>query len=187
MKEIVMSKEEIEAAASRIAKELEERLKDDEKLPVFIVVMRGALYFMAEVRKKMSLPSYDAYVQIKSYCRTKSTGEIQFNHDPEVDLDGRSVIVMEDVVDTGRSMVFLKNHLNEIAKPKQVLICALLDKKCAREVPIDVDYVGKTLEENKFVVGFGLDYNGMGRNSDFVWVPTEEEIAQMDKLLEARG
>ncbi len=187
MKEVVMTKEEIEAAAERIAKELDEKFKDDEKLPVFIVVMRGALYFMAELRKRMRIPSYDAYVQIRSYNRTQSTGNIQYLHEPEVDLDGRSVVVVEDVVDTGYSMEFLKKHLNEIAKPKNVYICALLDKKCARKVPVDVDFVGKTLTEDKFVVGFGLDYNGLGRNSDYVWVPTEKEIAQMDELMERRG
>ena len=84
-------------------------------------------------------------------------------------------------------MEFLKNRLYDIAKPKQVLICSLLDKKCAREVPIEADFVGKTLTENKFVVGFGLDYNGFGRNSENIWVPTEEEIVQMDHLIEAKG
>ena len=187
MQEIVMSREEIEQAAERIADSLSERLKDDEKIPVFLAVMRGALYFMAELRKRMKIPSFDSYVHLQSYSGTQSTGKIKNLHDPEIDLNGRTVVIVEDVVDTGLSMDYLKKHLFEIAKPKQVLLVALFDKACARKVPVEVDYSGKVLNENKFLLGFGLDYNGLCRNSDFVYIPTPEDIKEMDEILAKRG
>ena len=84
-------------------------------------------------------------------------------------------------------MDYLKKHLYEIAKPKQVLLVALFDKACARKVPVEVDYSGKVLNENKFLLGFGLDYNGLCRNSDFVYTPTPEDIKEMDEILAKRG
>ncbi len=187
MKELVMSEKQIVEACARIGKELTERLKDEEKFPLFICVMKGALYFMAELRKHCDFPSLDSFIQVTSYQGTHTTGHVVLSYAPKVDLEGRTVVLVEDVVDTGLSMEFLVNHFKTKGNAKQVLICALFDKKPARKVPVEVDYVGMTLEENKFLLGFGLDYNGLGRNVPYVYVPTPEEIAQMDKQIALRG
>ena len=80
-------------------------------------------------------------------------------------------------------MSFLTKHLQEIGKPKQIILCALFDKKIARQVEVKVDYAGRVLTENKFLLGYGLDYKGLKRNIPYVYIPTTEEVAEMDQLL----
>jgi hypoxanthine phosphoribosyltransferase len=183
MQELVMSQEEIKAACQKIGKALAERLGNEKKLPVFICVMKGALNFMAELLKYTDIPLIEDYVQLKSYSGLQSTGKVSIEKDITTSIDNRVVVIIEDVVDTGYSMTALTKHLQEIGKPKEILIACLCDKTGARKVPVHVDYAGKVFSQDKFLIGFGLDYNGLKRNVPYVYTPTKEEVAEMDEIL----
>jgi len=187
MKEMVMSEEEIISSCRDLGNKLTIRLQNEEKLPLFVVVMKGAMNFAIDLMKYVEVPLLEDYVQIQSYSGTHSTGKIALLHDLSTPIDGRSVVVIEDVVDTGLTMSFLTKHLQEIGKPKQIILCALFDKKIARQVEVKVDYAGRVLTENKFLLGYGLDYKGLKRNIPYVYIPTTEEVAEMDQLLAKRN
>ena len=110
-----------------------------------------------------------------------STGKVHMAQDLTLDVKDRTIVVVEDIIDTGYSMQFLLEHLKKKG-PKRILVCALFNKKKARVVDVPVDYVGYELKDSKFLVGYGLDYQQMQRNVPYVYVPTEEEIKRLDEL-----
>jgi hypoxanthine phosphoribosyltransferase len=187
MKEMVMSHQAIDITCANLGQKLTSMLKDEEKLPLFICVMKGAMPFMVDLLKYVSVPLLEDYVQLESYSGTQSTGTVHLKKDITTPIDGRSVIIVEDVVDTGLSMAFLKQHLETLGKAKRIVICALFDKKIARKVEVKVDLAGRVLTENKFLLGYGLDYNGLERNTPYVYVPTEEEVKALDELLKSKA
>lgn len=184
MEELILSFEEIDAIAKKIGGQLTDDLANEEKTPLFICVMKGALNFMAELMKYVNRPILTDYVQLSSYQGTGSTGQVNFKHMLESNPDGRTIIIVEDVVDTGLTMKALKDYLNENFKPKRILICSLFDKINCRTVPATVDYVGVTLPKNKFLIGFGLDYFELERNITYVYTPTKEDLARLDAIVE---
>lgn len=182
MKEVVMNEEEILDTCKRLGFALGSELKNEEKLPVFLCVMKGALNFMADLIKQVKTDILCDYIQISSYEGTSSTGKIILKRDIEQDIEGRTVVVVEDVIDLGTTMKYLVEHLKQ-KNPKRVIVCALFDKKVNRISDVKIDYVGKVLDENKFLVGYGLDYNGLLRNVPYVYIPDEEEIKRLDEKL----
>jgi hypoxanthine phosphoribosyltransferase len=186
MKEMVMSEQEILEACQRIGASLTKDLAEEEKLPLFVCVMKGAMNFMVDLLKRVDVPLLEDYVQLQSYNGTHSTGSVALLSDVKHNIDNRTIVIVEDVVDTGLSMDFLVKHLQSLGHPKRIIICALFDKKIARKVEVKVDYCGRVLEENKFLLGYGLDYMGLKRNVPYVYIPTPEEVAQLDKLLKER-
>ena len=98
---------------------------------------------------------------------------------------GKTVLIIEDIVDTGYSMEYLIEHLKSLGA-KKVLVATLFDKVVNRVVDVPIDFVGKVLDKNQFLVGYGLDYNGLHRNVPYVFIPTEEEVASWDKDLKQR-
>lgn len=183
MKEMVMSEAEIVSACRSLGRKITEDLKDEDKLPLFVCVMKGAMPFMVDLLKYVDVPLLEDYVQLESYSGTQTTGTVRLLRDLPTSIDGRTVVIVEDVVDTGLSMAFLTDHLKKIGKPKRVLVCALFDKKIARQVEVKVDYAGRVLTENKFLLGYGLDYKGLKRNIPYVYIPTSDEVKEMDDLL----
>ena len=182
-KEIILSKQEIEAVLTRIADGLNEELKDEPKTPVFICVMRGAMPFYSDLVKRINRNIMCDYVQLSSYeGGTSTTGKVRLSHDVSINIKDRVVVVVDDVVDSGLSMSFLTKHLRENYSPKRIIVCALMDKPTARLTPMKVDYCGKEMAEPKFLVGYGLDYKQMLRNVPYVYVATPEEIAEIDKI-----
>lgn len=184
MQELVMSHEEIEEAAERIGDALTLRLKDEKKLPVFICVMKGAMNWMVDLIEHVKMDIVTDYIQVSSYEGTSSTGTINLKKDISQDVEGRTVVIVEDVIDTGLSMHYLIEHVKKNFSPKQVLVAALFDKQAVRKEHVKIDYVGKVLKENKFLVGYGLDYRGLVRNVPYVYIPTHEEVENWDRILE---
>ncbi len=187
MKELVLSQKEIESISAQLGKKIADDMKDEEKTPLLLCVMKGALNFMAELLKNIDIPVLTDYVQLSSYAGTKTTGNITWKHTLESNIKGRSVIIVEDVVDTGLTIEALKNYLYENFAPKKVLVCALFDKINARKVEAKVDYAGKRLAESKFLIGFGLDYNELERNVNYVYVPDENDLKRLDALIASEG
>ena len=187
-REIVLSEEEIQNICNDFGKRLTEELKNEEKTPLFLGVMKGALNFMFDLIKRIDRPIYTDFIQISSYAGVQSTGKINLKKDFDMDIKDRTVVVVEDVVDTGISMKYLIDHLNENYKPKnkpkRIIICALFDKEYARCEDIKIDYCGKVLKENSFLVGYGLDYNELERNVPYVYIAKPEDIDRWNEEIQ---
>ena len=129
-KEILLTKEEIDSVCQRVAQEIKAALKNEEKIPVFVGVLKGSVNFMMDLIKYVDIPLYTDYIQISSYQGTSSTGRIQLLKDLSFDCQGRSVVVIEDIIDTGSSMHFLIQHI-KTHNPKKIYICTLFNKEYA--------------------------------------------------------
>jgi len=182
MRKIVFNETEIQGACERIANELTKDLANDEKIPVFLGVMKGALNFFMDLTKRMEMPIYLDYIQISSYEGTKSTGNVKLLHDLRFDCEGRTVIIVEDIVDTGVSMNYLTKYIQEKYNPKRIIVVTLFDKINARTAPIKIDYSGKVLAQNDFLIGYGLDYKELHRNVPYVYIPDEDEYNELTDL-----
>jgi hypoxanthine phosphoribosyltransferase len=133
-----------------------------EKKPLFIAILNGSFMFASDLFKHLTIDAEISFIKLASYRGMRSSGNVITAIGLDQDLIGREIIVVEDIVDTGRTLTqFLpKLHHQQI---KSLRIAALLHKPEATQYPLDIDYVGFTIP-NKFVVGYGLDYDGLGRN-----------------------
>ena len=182
--EIVLSEQEIQDICIDFGKKLSKELANEEKTPLFLGVMKGALNFMFDLIKRIDRPIFTDFIQISSYAGVQSTGKINLKKDFDMDIKDRTVVVVEDVVDTGISMKYLIDHLNENYQPKRIIICCLFDKEYARCEDIKIDYCGKILKENCFLVGYGLDYNELERNVPFVYIAKPEDIDKWNEEIQ---
>ena len=183
MKELVLSQEQIASIVKDLAAKLTEDLSYEKKPPVFLCVMKGAMPFYSDLVKELKIDLVCDYVQLSSYeGGLASTGKVRMDKDLTTNLDDRTVVIVEDIVDSGISMEYLKRHILSRYHPKRILICALFDKYVCRKADVTVDYCGAKLDQAKFLVGYGLDYRQLLRNVPYVFVPTEEEIKAWDEL-----
>lgn len=132
------------------------------KKPLFIAILNGSFMFAADLFKSLDIPAEICFIKLASYKGMKSSGNVVTSIGLEDDLFGRDVIIVEDIVDTGKTLHnFLPKLLHQ--QPRSLKIATLLHKSAATEYPLTLDYVGFDIP-NKFVVGYGLDYDGQGRN-----------------------
>ena len=157
---------EIVEMCKRIGGELTEKFKD--KNPLVVCVLKGATPFHSELIKHIETDMEVDYIQAQSYEGTESTGTVRLIKDLECDISGRDVVIVEDIVDTGRTLLALKNELLS-RNPISLTFVTMLDKPSRRVVDFKADYVGKTID-NLFVLGFGLDYNQKYRNLKDIYV-----------------
>ena len=183
-REIVLSEQEIQNICNDFGAKLSKDLENEERTPLFLGVMKGALNFMFDLIKRIDRPIYTDFIQISSYAGVQSTGKINLKKDFDMDIKDRTVVVVEDVVDTGISMKYLIDHLNEHYQPKRIIICCLFDKEYARCENVKIDYVGKVLKENCFLVGYGLDYNELERNVPYVYIAQPEDIDRWNEEIQ---
>ncbi len=167
---ILVSEEEISAITDRIAAEIRRDYSAPDKRPVLLCVLKGSTMFTAELMKKVQIPMELEFIKVSSYgAGTVSSGNINIQYDMNrSDIAELDIIVVEDIIDSGRTLSKLVRHLNERGA-KSIRCCTLLDKPDRREVDFVPDYCG-TVIPDKFVVGFGLDYNEKYRNLPFVGV-----------------
>jgi len=151
------------------------------KDPVFIIVLNGAFMFASDLLKSVSLISDLSFIKVKSYEGTSSTGAVRSLIGMETDLGGRHVVVIEDIVDTGVTLEYLFDTINA-QNPKSVEIATLLFKKDAYQKTLPVKYVGFEVP-NKFVVGYGLDYDGLGRNIPEILTLQEKDKNMLNIVL----
>lgn len=130
--------------------------------PVLLGVLNGSFMFLSDLAKSISIPLEICFLKISSYQGTHSTGKVKDMSTLDIDLNERCVIIVEDIVDTGLSMTYLLEKIRRL-NPKSISIATLLTKPEALQHPVKVDYVGFEIP-NRFVVGYGLDYDGYGRN-----------------------
>ena len=150
----------ITEAVFRIASSINAEYQD--KMPLFIAILNGSFIFAADLYKQINIPSQINFVKLSSYSGTQSSGSVTTSIGLDVAINARDIIIIEDIVDTGKT---LSTFIAELKKeePSSIRICALLHKQEATTHPIPIDYLGFTIPD-LFVVGYGLDYNGFGRN-----------------------
>jgi hypoxanthine phosphoribosyltransferase len=135
-----------------------------------VAVLNGSLMFMADLLRRIPLPLRLDCLSVSSYHGgTESSGTVTFDQHSLPDIDGRHVLIIDDILDTGRTLAAICEKLRRECRPLSVKSCVLLSKKKARAVPIEADYFGFEIE-NEFVIGYGLDYAERYRNLPFVGV-----------------
>ena len=164
---VLLSEEEIKARVQEMGDQLYEAFKD--KNPMFVGVLNGCFIFMADLVRAAQLKSELEFIGVSSYNNgTKSSGVVQITRDLQRDISGRDIIVVEDILDSGNTLAFLKDYM--LAKgAKSITIVTLLDKPARREKPITADYAGFEVPD-EFVVGYGLDYCQQYRNMPYIGV-----------------
>jgi hypoxanthine phosphoribosyltransferase len=155
-----LTSDEIQKEVARVAAEINNDYKN--KKPLFIAILNGAFIFAADLFKQIDLEAEIAFIKLASYKGVKSSGKVITAIGLDADLYGRDVIIVEDIVDTGKTLSQFLPQLDH-HHPASLKIAALLHKPDAMVHPIKIDYLGFTIP-NKFVLGYGLDFDGLGRN-----------------------
>lgn len=164
---VLITQDEIHARIQELGDRLYERFHD--KNPMFVGVLNGCFIFMADLVRAAQLKSEVEFIGLSSYKNaTKSSGSVQITRDLQRDINGRDIIVVEDILDSGNTLAFLTDYL-KTKGAASVTIATLLDKPARREKPIKADYVGFEVPD-EFVVGYGLDYAQQYRNMPYIGV-----------------
>ncbi|MCX2742932.1 hypoxanthine phosphoribosyltransferase [Mangrovivirga sp. M17] len=157
---LYMEGEKIRSKVNELSEEIIKEYKD--KNPVFLIILNGAFMFASDLLKETKIPCEISFTKVSSYEETESTGEIKSLIGINEDLTDRHIVIVEDIVDTGTTMKWLLNELNKL-EVKSVRTCVLLMKPEVFKGQFKIDYLGFEIP-NDFVVGYGMDYNGHGRN-----------------------
>ena len=169
---ILLGRDEIEATVKRLASQISQDYLN--KSPLLISVLKGSFIFMADLIRQLDFPLEVEFIRLSSYeAGTESAGKIKVVQGLRSEVRGRHVLVIEDIVDTGLTISFLLNYLRK-KKPASLKLCALTDKPSRRRVPVAIDYLGFTVP-NKFIVGYGLDWDEKFRNLPDICVIEEEK------------
>jgi len=150
----------IDAAVSRLATEISRDYEG--KKPLFIAILSGSFMFASDLFKKITIPAEICFIKLASYKGTRSTGNVITSIGLDEDVHARDVIILEDIIDTGRTLNAFLPQL-EHQQPSSMKICALLHKPDCLVFHVPIDYLGFSIPD-KFVLGYGLDYDGLGRN-----------------------
>ncbi len=166
LEKVLIDEEEIKQICKRLGEQITEDYKDKNLL--IVGILKGSVPFMADLIKNIDLDCQIDFMSVSSYSGTQTTGSVAFKKDLDINPEGRDILIVEDILDSGLTLSYLKNVL--IARnPASVSICTFLDKPENRRVDITAEYIGKSIP-NEFVIGYGLDYNEKYRNLSFVGV-----------------
>lgn len=139
------------------------------RMPLLVSVLKGGVVFLTDLMRSITIPHHIDFLQLSSYeGGTETSGTVRLLSDLGTNIGGRDVVIVEDIVDTGLTLRYLLKQL-EIRQPRSLRVCALLDKRAARQVEVPLDFVGFTIP-NEFVVGYGLDYDEKYRNLPYIGV-----------------
>ncbi|AUB31297.1 hypoxanthine phosphoribosyltransferase [Spiroplasma floricola] len=178
VKEILFSKEEIEVRTKQLAREIESYYKSrdvKENTVILIGLLKGCIPFMADFIKNFDHECQTEYMVVSSYLGgTKTTGEPKINLDLNISIKDKHILIIEDVIDSGITLEYIKNYLS-LKGAKEVKVVTLLDKREGRKVNIEADWSGFVIK-NEFVIGYGLDYDERLRNLPYV------AVCDVDKL-----
>jgi len=170
IEKVLISAEEIEEKVGEVGKKISEDYEG--KNPIFVGVLKGCFIFMADLMRHVSIPCTMDFMAVSSYKGTSSTGAVKINKDLNQDIEGRHLILVEDILDSGVTLNYLKNYL-QVRKPASVSIVTLMDKPAHRKAPVYADYACFDVPD-AFVVGYGLDYNERFRNLPYIGVLSPE-------------
>jgi hypoxanthine phosphoribosyltransferase len=173
LEEILISKEELAAGV----KSLGERISADYagRCLTLVGVLKGSVFFMTDLARHITTDVRMDFMMLSSYSGMHSTGVVRILLDLKESIEGSDVLIVEDIVDSGLTMKYMLQNLGT-RLPKSLEVCTLLDKPSRRRAQVPIKYSGFTIED-KFVVGYGLDYNGIYRNLPYVGV-LKKEVAE---------
>lgn len=162
---VLITEEEVNARIAEIGAEITEKFKGES---VFLIcILRGSIFFTTELAKRIDLPMEIDFMTVSSYgAETVSSGVINIKKDLEGSIEGKNVIVVEDIIDSGNTLSRLL-QLFKSRNPKTLTLCTLLDKPARRETQVPVDYTGFVVPD-KFIVGYGLDWDQRYRNLPYI-------------------
>lgn len=164
---VVLSQKEIENIVNTLAKSIEKDYNNRDFIAIGL--LKGSQMFMADLIRRISLDFEIDFMAVSSYgCSTISSGNVNIRLDTSLSLEGKDVLVIEDIIDSGNTLYYIKRHL--LSKgADSVKICTLLDKPSRRTADIRADYIGYTIPD-EFIVGYGMDYNERYRNLPYIGV-----------------
>ncbi len=172
IKQVLLTSEQIEKKVKELGEKISNDYKDNDNL-LLIGVLKGAVMFMADLIRYIDIPLQIDFMAISSYgSSTESSGVVRILKDLDETVEGKEVLIVEDIIDSGLTLDYMCNILNS-RKPAGIKICALLDKPSRRKIDLAVDYLGFEIPDH-FVVGYGLDYNEKYRNLPHVCVLKSE-------------
>lgn len=164
---ILISQEEIEQRVQELGAEITADYQGNELL--LLCILKGGIMFLADLSKHIDVPAAMDFIGISSYGnQTQSSGVVRITKDLEQSIEGKHVLIIEDIIDSGLTLSYLINNLSS-RKPASIKICTLLNKEENRQVDINVDYTGFNIP-NQFVVGYGLDFQELYRNIPYIFV-----------------
>ena len=167
IKRVLIDAGELSRRVAALGGEISRQYRD--RTPVLVGVLRGSVVFLADLIRAMDIPVECDFIAVASYgTSSRSSGIVKLTADLSASIEDRDVLIVEDIVDTGRTLAYLRRNL-ETRRPRSLRVCTLLDKVARREVPVELDYVGFTIPD-EFVVGYGLDYAGLYRNLPYLGV-----------------
>ncbi len=161
---VLFNQEQLEKRITEMGKEIDKDYKGKEI--VVICVLKGAIFFTVDLLKHVKTDTTLEFMMISSYSGTESTGNVNLNVGLDVDIKGKDVLIVEDIIDTGHSLKFLQDYLTR-KEPKTLKTAVLLDKKERRKTNVNIDYTGFVIP-NKFVVGYGFDIDEKYRNIPYI-------------------
>ena len=163
---VLFSEQEIAETVRRLGEQISADYKGKNLL--LVSVLKGAVVFMTDLMRAVTIPCTIDFMAVSSYSGTKSRGEVQILKDLGMPINGYDVLIVEDILDSGRTLHYLMDVLKQ-RQPESIRICTLFDKPEARVEPVHADYIGMNVP-NEFIVGYGLDYNEKYRNLPFIGV-----------------
>ena len=163
---VLISEEELQAKVREMGRKISEDFRG--KNPVFVGVLKGCFIFMSDLLRYVDIHCTMDFMAVSSYQGTSSTGAVKINKDLNQDIEGRHIIIVEDILDSGVTLSYLKKYL-EVRKPASISIATLLDKPARRKADVYADYYCFEVPD-AFVVGYGLDYNEVYRNLPYIGV-----------------
>ena len=167
VEEILFTEEQLAQITARIAARINEDYKDKNLL--LVSVLKGSLVFMADLMRQITIPCAIDFLSVSSYgSDTSSSGEVRILKDLDQSLEGKDLLVVEDILDSGNTLSFLLKNLSA-RNPASIRLCTLLDKPERRKADVQADYIGAQVED-KFIIGYGLDYAELYRNLPYIGV-----------------
>lgn len=170
---VLISAEELEAKVAEMGKQISKDFADKE--PIFVGVLKGCFIFMADLMRHVSIKCSMDFMAVSSYNGTTSTGAVKINKDLNEHIEGKHIIIVEDILDSGITLNYLKKYL-EGRNPASISIATLMDKPARRKADVYADYSCFEIPD-AFVVGYGLDYNEQYRNLPYIGVLKPEIYA----------
>lgn len=162
---VLIDEKKIQARITELANQINKAYKDGVTV---ICILKGSIIFTADLVRKLTVPTYLEFMVVSSYEDTESTGNIKVVKDLDSSIANKDVLIVEDIVDTGKTLKYLMELLNS-RHPKSLKICTLLSKKARRNCEVDVAYYGFDIED-EFVIGYGLDYDQEYRNLPYIGI-----------------
>ena len=169
IEKVLISEKELEASVAEIGRRISEDFRD--KDPIFVGVLKGCFIFMADLMRHVDIKCSMDFMAVSSYSGTSSTGAVKIIKDLNQDIEGKDIILVEDILDSGVTLHYLTEYLS-VRKPATITIATLMDKPSRRKAPVFARYSGFEIPD-AFVVGYGLDYDERYRNLPYIGILKE--------------